>query len=360
MTKPVRKAQFQDVIIDLWNKVKEHFVSDITFVKTIDTTMNKTNNTLKKIKNGQEEVIIEHIINEWDDLEYVSRFSSPNVFDKNTQVTENKVYGAVGNGNHGMMTDDKWRVAHILCTSDDEFTIIKDGHDSSYCAVYTSGQIRVAHIPATPVTIGGKKVYKVTVPTLPTTDVHYLVVNMHKNLVPPETMMIFNDNIPNDELPTEYIPYSTHGNTFIDGSQVVTTFDSSNTKLTSNTLGDAIRELDATTQKLVKSLSYSGATDMILTVHKADGTTSEIDLTGGTVAPIATRGQIQTYAYDISQTNPITRTTDNDENQLIQGDKAEINGQEWVKCDGQTYQLNGQTVILPTSSQGQYMFMCLG
>lgn len=193
---------------------------------------------------------IEHIITEWDDLEFVSKTKGDirNIFNKNTQIVKNRYYTPVTGGRYEIHTDTNWDLAYMEVVPGQQITLIKNRHDSQNYGVYDAQLAHHQHISKSGQSVNGMYVYRMTIDaTLPQGNTYYLLINMYKgvnNPVDPNKVMVFDGDIPNPDLPKEYIPYSSHGSIFIDGNEVVHTFNPAGSSLVSQNTQDAIIELD--------------------------------------------------------------------------------------------------------------------
>ena len=66
--------QLKEVLTDFKTKIKATFVEDITY--------NVITNKLSKTKNGNTEVVIDHVVENWGDLEHTKYAPIQNIFDK--------------------------------------------------------------------------------------------------------------------------------------------------------------------------------------------------------------------------------------------------------------------------------------
>lgn len=240
MSKFLRKTEFEKVILALWNSAKNKFIEDIAFDTALDPQTNKPKNTLKKTINGQPEEVINHVVTEWMDLEYTSQSSIKNIFDKNTQVEDGK-YFFVGTG---FVKDGNWCTATIPCNGEERFTIVKmSNHDSGHMAFLDENMRIVGGENVSRTTVNGKIVYKVTIPNN-VGQVAYFTVNIHKQTVTPDKVMIFSGHIDDSDIPTNYVPFTDGATVLIDSSEVALSFDGTGTNLSSSTIHSAIKELD--------------------------------------------------------------------------------------------------------------------
>lgn len=200
-------------------------------------------------ENGQQH-IIEHIITEWDDLEFVSKTKNNirNIFNKHTQIVKGRYYTPVTGGGYEIHSNTNWDLAYIPVAPGQQITLIKNAHDSQNYGVYNEQTRHQQHISNSGQSVNGMRVYRMTIDaTLPQGNTYYLLINMHRggnNSVDPNKVMVFDGNIVNNDLPKEYIPHSSHGSIFIDGNEVVHTFNPTGSSLVSQNTQDAIIELD--------------------------------------------------------------------------------------------------------------------
>lgn len=242
----VRHKEFKKVVDALWSKIKTNFITDITY-NPVDRTLNKTKNNLNEE--------ITKVVTEWKDLDYTTQSSIKNIFDKNTQV-EDKKYYFVGTG---YIKNENWCMATIPCGSEKQFTIVKmTGHDSKHFAFINESGTIVGALDATYQIVGGKAIYKITIPN-DLTDVAYFTVNMYKQTVTPDKVMVFSGHIENGNIPTNYVPFTGGATVFIDSNEVALSFDGTGTNLSSSTVHSAIKELNGkittTTGSVVRSVN---------------------------------------------------------------------------------------------------------
>lgn len=231
------KANGQDDVLDL---------SSLLF----DVTFDDTNNTLNKVQNGVTTPVIDHVVTEWDDLEFVSKTKNNirNIFNKHTQIVKDRYYTPVSGGGYQIHNNTNWDLAYMPVVPGQEITLIKNAHDSQNYGVFNEQNIHQQHISSSGQLVNGMRVYRMTIDaTLPQGNTYYLLINMHKtgnNPIDPNKVMVFDGNIIDDDLPKEYIPYATHGSIYIDGNEVVHTFNPAGSSLVSQNTQDAIIELD--------------------------------------------------------------------------------------------------------------------
>lgn len=244
-------ANFDDVSGDL-TLIKPNGQNSVLSLSSLlfDVTFDDTNNTLNKVQNGVTTPVIDHVVTEWDDLEFVSKTKGDirNIFNKHTQIQKDRYYTPVSGGGYEIHSNTSWDLAYIPVVPGQQITVIKNTHDSQNFGVYNEQRRHQQHIVVSGQLVNGMRVYRMTInPTLPQGDTYHLLINMHKagnNPVDPNKVMVFNGDIANDDLPKEYIPYATHGSIFIDGSEVVHTFNPQGSTLVSQNTQDAIIELD--------------------------------------------------------------------------------------------------------------------
>lgn len=207
-------------------------------------------------ENGRQHTV-PHIITEWDDLDFVSKTKNNirNIFNKNTQIQKNKYYTSAAD----IRAHKDWDLAYIPVTPGQQITVVKNAHDSRNYGVYSSRNRIEQDINADRESVNGMVVYRMTISsTLPQDQTYELVVNMHKkpgnDQIDPGKVMVFDGHISRDDLPKEYIPYSLHGSIFIDGNEVVHTFNPQGSTLVSQNTQDAIIELDGKSIKSVNSI----------------------------------------------------------------------------------------------------------
>lgn len=228
----VRHTEFKKVVDALWSKIKTNFITDITY-NPVDRTLNKTKNNLNEE--------ITKVVTEWKDLEYTTQSSIKNIFNKNTQVTEDRHYFV----NIGFVNDQSWRMATIPCSGEKQFTIVKmSNHDSGHMAFLDERNRILGDVNASSyTTVGGKTVYRITIPSN-LTDVAYFTVNIHKQTLTPNQLMVFSGHIDDSDIPTNYVPFSDGATVFIDSNEVALSFDGTGTDLSSATIHSVIKELN--------------------------------------------------------------------------------------------------------------------
>ena len=217
----------QDAIV----KLNEKFVSDVIY--------DEPTRTLKQTKNGQETDVVTGIVTKWGDLEYTTQSRLKNVFDKNTQVENDKKYY------FDNITDDPdWKIIKIPCNIGDSFTIIKGStNDSSQIGYYKDDGTHIKRGGASNKVVNGKVVYRFTVPN-DVQDVSYFVISIQNGITDVNEVMVFNQNVSDNDLPTKYVPFSGGAEVLINSNNVALSFDNNGTNLTSVTVHSAIKELD--------------------------------------------------------------------------------------------------------------------
>ena len=186
----------------------------------------------------------------WNHLKDVSEYPKRNIFNKN-EVLDGQWVGA---GGTSIGSNPNWRCAKIPCTPGGTLTIIKDNaraNDSQNHAVFSDTNAYLGVI-----TDGGRnvagvgRVYKININANTYPNASYIVVNMNKEpnkdyTVDPSKVMVFNENIPDADLPREYVHHSKENQVvFIDGDKVSLSFNKKDTTLKSTTVQDAIIELN--------------------------------------------------------------------------------------------------------------------
>lgn len=232
-------------------KINEKFVSNIEFE---DTTR-----TLKKTINGQEEDVVSGLVRKWGDLEYTTQSTTlKNIFDKTTQVEDNKQY-YFGN----IRDNQEWKIIKIPCSVGKEYTITKNlKHDSRQFGVYDSkGSLLYDATVSGNKLINNRMTYRFTVPTT-LTDASYFVTSLFKADTNENDVMVFEGNLADNEIPVNYIPFMDGASVLVDSNEVALTFDKAGTSLTSVTVHSAIKELD-------KKIANSG----VGTVKRVNGQT---------------------------------------------------------------------------------------
>lgn len=235
--------QLKEVLTDFKTKIQAKFVENITFDDSIDVATNKSKNTLKQTKNNQETVVINHVVEDWGDLEHTKYAKIQNIFDKNTQVIDGKKYVIVTNGVGQLHADPDWKVGRIPCKANDTFTVVKGSkHDSIQMGVYNSNDVWIHGLTTPQTPIKGRMVYKVTIPSN-LADASYFVFNMHNQSITPDEVMVFKGHLTDDQIPKEYYPNLGNYTAVIDGDKVAIEFNKDSTSLQSNTVVEAIKEL---------------------------------------------------------------------------------------------------------------------
>lgn len=230
MSKIVKYTQFKNVVDALWNKIKINFITEVEY--------DSNNKKLKYTKNGVEQEITK-IVTEWQDLEHTTQSSIKNIFDKNTQVEEDKIYSF-----NSISPDTNWKIIKIPCKAGDEFTIIKSANnDSSQIGIYDENKTHLRRIDATHTQENGKRVYRLTIPN-DLQNASYFVNSMHNDTTNINEVMVFKENVVSNNIPTNYVPFSDGATVFIDSSEVALSFDGTGTSLSSATIHSAIKELD--------------------------------------------------------------------------------------------------------------------
>lgn len=226
--------QLKEVLTDFKTKIKATFVEDITY--------NAITNKLSKTKNGNTEVVVDHVVENWGDLEHTKYAPIKNLFNKDTQVEENKKYTFVSNGGE-IHQENNCRIARIPCKAGDKFTVVKGArHDSKQMGVFNSSNRHIQAMTVNEKDVKGKQVYKVTISST-LVDAHHFVFNMYNQYVSPDEVMVFEGHLTDDQIPSKYYPNLGNYTTVIDGDKVAMQFDSQNITLTSNTVVDAIKEI---------------------------------------------------------------------------------------------------------------------
>ena len=108
--------QLKEVLTDFKTKIQAKFVEDIAY----DVITNK----LSKTKNGNTEVVVDHVVENWGDLEHTKYAKIKNIFDKNN-IQDNKYFTVVTGGGGEIRDGSNCVVGFVSCSAGEEFTIIK-------------------------------------------------------------------------------------------------------------------------------------------------------------------------------------------------------------------------------------------
>lgn len=339
----VNYEKLKTILEALWNRTKDKFIEDIVY--EVDT------NELSKTKNGTKEVVIDHVVERWGDLEHTLHPKNKNIFDKDTQVTDNKYY-FVG---VGFVNDQNWCMAAIPCSGGEQFTIVKmSNHDSKHFAFLDEIGSLIGEL-STPIqtTVNGKAVYKITIPS-DLTDVAYFTVNMHKQTVTQDQVMVFSGHLEDNEIPNVYYPYLGDLDVEIDGDKVGIRFNNDSTSLTSTTVVGAIKELDG-------KITNAGTGGAVTSVNGQQGVvnlngTHISALMGGSTKPVQEHLQKLnsdlTIAFDnINRVrNDLTSTTNNHNGRITALERKVPTVQvgdiiQTFKNSGDSYTVGGVTYL---------------
>lgn len=216
---------------DAIDELNRKFVSNIRY-ESADRSLHQT-------IDGSDTKIVDGIVTKWGDLEHVTQSRLKNIFDKNTQVEENKRYFF----DHIEVNPD-WKIAKIPCQAGDEFTVIKSvDNDSSQMGLFEAGDINIQNINANHKSVKGRRVYHFTIPSS-ATNAAYFVISMKNDVTNIDEVMVFKENVVDGDIPTNYIPFSDGASVIINSNEVALTFDKTGTSLSSATIHSAIKELD--------------------------------------------------------------------------------------------------------------------
>ncbi len=229
----------QDAIVELNSK----FIEDITFDTTIDNTTNKPKNTLKKTKNGTETNVIDHVVTEWQDLEYVNKYETPNLIDYDKRV---QGYWYANNGNNGIpVANDSWSIYELKVKPSTQYTIQRKANDSSLFVYYNDDNF-VSAVTPNRVHTNGWHTHLLDIPA----NVNKVGICFQHGMNDKTSLMA----IESDQPTATFIPYG--GNIQI-GHQVSLKFDNSDCDIKSTTVSDAIKELNLKSANIDwKDLSY--------------------------------------------------------------------------------------------------------
>ena len=108
-------SQLKEVLQDFKTNIQAKFVENITFDDSIDVATNKSKNTLKQTKNNQETVVINHVVENWGDLEHTKYAPIQNIFDKNN-IQDNKYFTVVSGGGGEIRDSSDCVVGFVSCT----------------------------------------------------------------------------------------------------------------------------------------------------------------------------------------------------------------------------------------------------
>ena len=249
-------SQLKEVLQDFKTNIQAKFVENITFDDSIDVATNKSKNTLKQTKNNQETVVINHVVENWGDLEHTKYAPIQNIFDK-TKTEQDKHYTPIAGQIGTILDNTDYVVGYVPCLAGEQFTIIKGAtHDSRQAGVFNSQRQCIHNMNLSYRTVKGKQVYNVEIPAN-LADAAFFAFNMHKVHTNPNDVMVFKGILSDDEIPNEYYPNLGNYTTVIDADKVAMQFDNSLTSLQSNTLVNAVKELGVLVESLGSS-SYQG------------------------------------------------------------------------------------------------------
>ena len=202
-------------------------------------TFDEPTRTLKQTINGVQSDVVTGLVREWQDLEHTTQSSIKNVFDKNTQVEDGKRYYFGNIENYAGC-----KIVKIPCKTNDEFTIIKGAsHDSSQVGIYNADGTHLRQLNVNHNNVNGKEVYRFTIPS-DLQDASYFVTTMYENHTDINSVMVFKENIADNNIPTNYVPFTDGATVLINSSEVALSFDGTGTNLSSSTIHSAIKELN--------------------------------------------------------------------------------------------------------------------
>ena len=226
--------QLKEVLTDFKTKIKATFVEDIAY----DVITNK----LSKTKNGNTEVIIDHVVENWGDLEHTKYAPIQNIFDK-TKAEQDKHYTPIAGQIGTILDNTDYVVGYVPCLAGEQFTIIKGAtHDSRQAGVFNSQRQCIHNMNLSYRTVKGKQVYNVEIPSN-LADAAFFAFNMHKVHTNPNDVMVFKGILSDDEIPIKYYPNLGNYTAVVDGDKVAIEFNKDSTSLQSNTVVEAIKEL---------------------------------------------------------------------------------------------------------------------
>lgn len=214
------------------------FIEDITFDTAIDNTTNKPKNTLKKTKNGTETNVINHVVTDWQDLEYTERYTTYNALDF-SKVIPNKSIDNLGN--IGDITSNEWGIVEFN-VEQGEYTVVRQ-RGVPIKIILTGEQVaeQFVYINNTvdfPIIKNWHR-YVLNVPQGFTKATMELKISQGNE----KQTMVLRGNQTQLDIPVDKpIPFT--DKKLIQVSEVSLGFDNSNSSLTSTTVESAIKELN--------------------------------------------------------------------------------------------------------------------
>ena len=239
MSNIVKHTEFKKVVNALWNKVKENFVTEVKY----DSTSKK----LKYTKNGAD-TDITNVVTKWGDLEHTQHTPIRNIFDKNdsSKIRKDEYFCIQLQTMPTFIPDPAWDMTVIPCQANEVFTVVKSQHDSGHTAFIESDNFSgrpIAFEEFGRKEVNGYVVYKITVPS--NTNIKFFTVNMYKQHLISDTLMVFKGDIQDSDIPKTYYPYLNDYRVMLDGTEVGVSFNTAGTNLQSFTVVEAIKELDS-------------------------------------------------------------------------------------------------------------------
>ena len=204
------------------------FIEDITYDEA-------RNRTIFKTKGGQQDIaVVEGLVTRWKHLEHVTESNNFNIFNPTTFI-EGRYYGVNG----VVVYDFNWGHFNIPCSGGETFTVFKKRYDSKNFGLLEN-DTWIENLAVNSTNDGIWKKFLINIPHNPRVT-HlsipvYKVDNDYRNEV-----MVFRGNV---QAPAEFIPFTNNREISIDGEKVNISFDASTTTLSTNSVVDAIKELD--------------------------------------------------------------------------------------------------------------------
>lgn len=243
----VNYEKLKEILQGLWNRIKEKFVEEIKFDTTPDPQTNKPKNTLIQKKDGQETEVVNHVVTEWQDLEYVTEYSFPNLVDYDNKKTGFWYGNSPVNGD--AIPNSRWSICEINVKEGTQYTIVRKRDDSRYFVLFNNDTFVSEVQPQVNVSNAWRK-QVVDIPV----GVNKLGFCFQHDLNTRDSIMAFEGDV---TPPVDFVKY-TDGCLLQVGHEVSLEFDNTNTTINSATISGAIKELSQKNQSIDwKNLSYT-------------------------------------------------------------------------------------------------------
>ena len=177
-------------------------------------------------------------VEDWEDLSNTYKLSNVNLYN-----VLDVVYGERYDTSTGAIEYiSDWARIEIDVTGGQQYTIIKNSHDSSTCVYLDADGNPLQRIGNGGNDVNGKRKYLLNIPTdvqgTPVAKLGFNIYPQRKDDI--EDIMVFVGDI---DVPNHTIPYTQGADVIVDGSKVSIAFDNRNSSFLSQTVAGAIHEL---------------------------------------------------------------------------------------------------------------------